>query len=275
MGLTTLHCNGNQVSDLSPLKDIPMVTLNCSGNRIESLEPLRDMPLTVLHCSENRITSLEPLRGKPLKMISCQSNRIRSLAPLTGQSLGLLTCGRNELVDIAEFVKNPPRDFLFDCDTIPDRELEFLRNTWSRDFRFARHARNMEVILAFRKGDVSRLKALANEFHGHRYLFIPTLMKWGEAKAACETLGGHLVTITSAEENEFLTTLFPYGSWFWMGLRTTEAGQEWITGESFTFNVFVDKLRELELGPKVFSAGQWYYEVFPEAYNSFMVEWEG
>ena len=275
MGLTTLHCNGNQVSDLTPLKDIPMVTLNCSGNRIESLEPLRNVPLTVLHCSENRIVGLEPLKGKTLKMISCQSNGIRSLSPLKGLPLGSLTCGKNELIDIAEFVKNPPQDFLFDCDTIPDRELEFLRDTWSRDFRFAGHARNAEVILAFRKGDTLRLKALANEFHGHRYLFVPKFMKWGEAKTACETLGGHLVTITSNEENEFLTTLFPHGSWIWMGLQTTETGQEWITGEPFTYNAFVDKLRELEAGPKVFAVGKWYYDVFPGAHNCFMVEWEG
>lgn len=274
MGLTTLHCNGNQVSDLSPLKGIPMVTLNCSGNRIESLEPLREMPLTVFHCSENQITDLEPLKGKSLKMISCQSNRIRSLAPMKGMSLGSLTCGGNELTDIAEFVKNPPQDFLFDCDTIPARELEFLHNAWSRDFRFARHARNVEVILAFRKGDVPRLKALANEFHGHRYLFIPKFMKWGEAKTACETLGGHLVTLTSHEENEFLTTLFPYGSWVWMGLQTTESGQEWMTGEDFSFNGFVDKLREREVGPKVFSVGKWYYDVFAGAHNCFVVEWE-
>ena len=274
MNLTTLHCNGNQVSDLSPLKGIPLVTLNCSGNGIENIEPLREIPVTVLHCSENRIESLEPLKGKSLKMLSCQGNRIRTLAPLKGMLLGSLTCGKNDLTDIAEFVKNPPPDFLFDCDTIPDSELEFLRQAWSRDFRFARHAREVEVLIAFRRGELERLRALAEEFQGRRYLFIPKFMQWDEARVACEQLGGHLVTITSPEENEFLATLFPYGSWVWMGLQTTEHDQEWITGEKFLFNGFVDKLREREVGPKVYAAGRWYYDVFAGAHNGFVVEWE-
>ncbi len=274
MKLTALHCNANRVEDLGPLRRVPLVTLNCSGNRIQSLAPLRGMPLTVLHCSENRIRDLAPLKGKPLKMLSCQTNRIRSLAPLRGMPLGALTCGKNELTAITPFVNNPPASFLFECDTIPDRELKALRDTWSRDVRLARHARNMEVLLAYRRHDVPQLKALANEFRGHRYLLIPKFVRWTEANAACKKLGGHLLTITSREENDYLASLFPGGCWLWMGLQTTESGQEWVTGESFSFNGFVDKLRELELGPKVFSVGKWYFDVFPGAHNCFMVEWD-
>ena len=275
MGLTALHCNANGVEDLEPLRGVPLVTLNCSGNRIESLEPLRGTPLTVLHCSENRIRNLAPLKGKALKMLSCQNNRIRSLAPVKGMPLGALTCGENELTAVTQFVENPPASFLFECDTIPDSELEALRDAWSRNFRLARHARNVEVLLAYRRRDVLRLKALANEFRGHRYLFVPSFVRWAEANAACEELGGHLLTITSREENDFLASLFPGGCWLWMGLQTTESGQDWVTGESFTFNGFVDKLRELELGPKVFAVGKWYFDVFPGAHNCFMVEWDG
>jgi hypothetical protein len=38
------------------------------------------------------------------------------------------------------------------------------------------------------------------EWQGHRYQIIDTSMYWKDAKEYCESLGGHLVTITDEEE---------------------------------------------------------------------------
>ncbi|MHC4251825.1 MAG: protein kinase domain-containing protein, partial [Planctomycetota bacterium] len=45
----------------------------------------------------------------------------------------------------------------------------------------------------------------AVEFGGHRYKLFTEKMSWHDAKAFCERAGGHLVTITSKEENDFVT----------------------------------------------------------------------
>lgn len=39
---------------------------------------------------------------------------------------------------------------------------------------------------------------------GHRYQIFDTSMSWTDAEAYCESLGGHLVTITSEEEQKFI-----------------------------------------------------------------------
>ena len=44
-------------------------------------------------------------------------------------------------------------------------------------------------------------------YNGHTFKYFSDTKTWAEAQAACEALGGHLATSTSAEKNAFLTTL--------------------------------------------------------------------
>ncbi|MCD7773994.1 MAG: leucine-rich repeat protein [Clostridiales bacterium] len=85
------------------------------------------------------------------------------------------------------------------------------------------------------------IPAEASEFNGNYYLVYDSYITWEEAKANCEALGGHLVTITSEEENTFVTSLISsYSSSldFWIGI--TDKDNEgnwstWITGETVTY----------------------------------------
>ena len=273
MPLTALYCNANRITSLEPLRGLPLVTLNCSGNRIENLDALQGMPLTVLHAGDNQIQNLEPLTGLHLTMLSSHANRIKSVKPLENMHLASLTCGANEINSISAFIKKPPDDFRFDCDTIPTHELEWLHQTWARDFRFSTHARNTEVLLALRKSDLHKLREMAAPFKGHRYLFIPKFLRWDEAKKFCEDLGGHLLTVNSREENDFISSLFKTGCWFWLGLTTTDRKHAWVTGEPVIYTNFVDLQQEWKPGPKIFS-GKWTRDDVLESHNSFMIEWE-
>ena len=274
MPLNSLYCDGNRITSLEPLKGMPLGTLHCAGNRIESLEPLREMRLTTLHCADNLLRDLEPLHNVPLTIFSCHGNMIESLKPLKLLPLGSLTCGMNPLTTLEPLVVNPPYNFFFDSPTIPDDEMKRVIALWAGNPNHAHHARNVKILLAMRRHDIDALRTVADEFNGHRYLFIPSFMTWAEAKAFCEKLGGHLVTITSKEENNFVTSLIPGGSWFWLGLQTTSEGHQWVTGEKFSFSSFVDLLREQRLGGKIFCGGTWTSEVYDSVRNSFMIEWE-
>ena len=273
MPLTMMICSANRIADLDPLQGMPIVTLICSGNRISSLDPLKGMPLNVLHCGDNRIASLEPLRGMNLTVLGCHANQIASLEPLRGMPLEVVMCGANRLTSLGPLNNAVPRQFNFYCDTFSTHDLEWLKEQWSRDFRLASYVRNLDVLLALRKNDKDRLLQMAATWNGHRYLFIPQFMTWEEARTFCEKLGGHLLTVTSKEENEFVHSLFPFGCWFWMGLNTTEHGQEWVTGEPFEYANFSDRMQERWLGPKVF-IGQWSLDGVPNAHNCFMIEWD-
>ncbi len=272
MKLTTLICSANRIADLEPLRGMPLATLICNGNRMASLEPLRGMPLKELHCGDNQITSLEPLRGSTLKVLGCHANQITSLEPLRGLPLDVVMCGANRLSTISFFSQQPPPQFDFSCDTMPVQEYEFLLNKWRGDFRRAAQVRNLETLIALRRKDLRRLRELAAEWQGRRYLYIPLYKTWEEARVFCEELGGHLLSITSREENDFVASLFPNGCWFWLGLLTTEQGQQWASRDPFVFNNFSDIMQERRPGPKVF-IGKWARDGVPGAHNCFMVEW--
>ncbi len=274
MLLNTLSCEANQITSLDPLRGMPLNTLSCEANQVTSLGPLHDMPMIALYCGRNQITNLEALAGMPLTVLRCHSNRIRSLEPLVGMPLGSLECDGNELTGIESFIKHPPRDFFFDGDSISTRELEWIHKTWSQSAGLAAHARSAEILLALKTSDAEKLKALAIEFCKHRYLLIPKCAGWNDAKVFCEYLGGHLVTINSRQENDFLSSLCPHGIRFWIGLQTTAGRHEWVTDQPFTFSAFVDVVREKRAGPKVFRNGTWSSDVLPDAHNCFMVEWE-
>ncbi len=46
------------------------------------------------------------------------------------------------------------------------------------------------------------------DFNGHTYQFIDEDSTWEEARNFCISRGGHLATVTSAEEQQYLESLF-------------------------------------------------------------------
>ncbi len=75
----------------------------------------------------------------------------------------------------------------------------------------------------------------AVEFNGHYYQIFSDSISWSSAKKYCEDLGGHLVTITSAEEQSFLIDLVKNFNKknVWIGAYPNNGIMEWITGEEF------------------------------------------
>ncbi|EKE05350.1 MAG: hypothetical protein ACD_19C00349G0001, partial [uncultured bacterium] len=68
-------------------------------------------------------------------------------------------------------------------------------------------------------------------------------MSWTDAKIYCESLGGHLVTITSQVEQDFVTNLIVSGTkpYYWAGGMQLPGSSEpfggwtWVTGEPFSY----------------------------------------
>lgn len=79
----------------------------------------------------------------------------------------------------------------------------------------------------------------AQNFQGHHYKVFDLSMTWKEAKAYCESLGGHLATITSLEEQNFITSIYGTTTKTQLWLGGTDEFQEgnwqWITGEDFVY----------------------------------------
>ena len=76
------------------------------------------------------------------------------------------------------------------------------------------------------------------DYNGHRYERIDSSMTWSEAKAYCESRGGHLVCITSPEEQAAVEQLIASGgkNTYWIGAyRTGNDTFAWVTGEKMTY----------------------------------------
>lgn len=76
-------------------------------------------------------------------------------------------------------------------------------------------------------------------FNGHYYTAIGKSGKWKDAKAYCEEFGGHLATITSKEENDFifskLKALSISNCWIGATDSVKEGTWKWVTGEAFSY----------------------------------------
>ena len=73
-------------------------------------------------------------------------------------------------------------------------------------------------------------------YNGHEYKLFTNSKTWDKAKADCEAQGGHLVTISSKEENDFVSNLAGSDP-IWIGLTDEihEGSWQWINGESLTY----------------------------------------
>jgi hypothetical protein len=82
-------------------------------------------------------------------------------------------------------------------------------------------------------------------FNGHLYQRIDTQLKWSDAINYCQDRGGHLVTITSAEEDSFVYKCFGIdGTNLWIG-ATDESGERkwrWVTGEPFVYSNWASRM---------------------------------
>jgi hypothetical protein len=74
-----------------------------------------------------------------------------------------------------------------------------------------------------------------NNYNGHSYYRSTGSMTWTDARQACLNMGGHLVTVTSPAENNFIFNLWPNG---WIGLtdEVVEGQWRWVTGELFSWS---------------------------------------
>jgi hypothetical protein len=103
--------------------------------------------------------------------------------------------------------------------------------------------------------------AIYNSYNGHYYEFVNTPMDWTSAKAAAESrslfgLGGYLATITSAEENAFLSSKLQADGWIGCADAFDQINAS--TGTS----TYADQIA---------SEGNWYWVCGPEKGTMFSV----
>ena len=74
-------------------------------------------------------------------------------------------------------------------------------------------------------------------FKGRLYRVFEHNLTWYDAKIRCEEMGGHLATITSRAENNFIVSICQNRRFYWLGgFRLNDGyGWAWVTGEPFRY----------------------------------------
>ena len=107
-------------------------------------------------------------------------------------------------------------------------------------------------------------------FNGHTYKRFDVAKSWTEAKEYCESIGGHLVTITSAEEQNAVTDLISDGSkyQYWLGANDLSGSYKWVTGEEFVYSNWAEDQPD-------HNSGEHYLQIYlrPNPVGSNAYEW--
>ena len=74
-------------------------------------------------------------------------------------------------------------------------------------------------------------------YNNHEYLLSSGATSWSEAQAQAESLGGNLVVINDAAEQNWLAQTFGNSERLWIGLtdQTQEGNFQWVNGETSTY----------------------------------------
>ncbi len=103
-GLYFLSLNNRSVTDLSPLRGMPVGTLHIDSNpELEDLSPLADCPLINLYALYLRkLVDLSPLKGKNLRVLLIGDTGVRDLQPLAGmKNLSVLNIVDDAVSDLS------------------------------------------------------------------------------------------------------------------------------------------------------------------------------
>ena len=137
------------------------------------------------------------------------------------------------------------------------------------------HAGSGRLLLALKRGEFDKVRLLGSEFEGHRYLFVQNRLTASEAGQLCQKLGGHLVTITSARENEFLKQITPPGLSCRIGLVISGGNLHWVTGEALGKN-FVQAQTDFRPSDRIvaWKDGLWLPSPQEDEPMPFIIEWD-
>jgi tetratricopeptide (TPR) repeat protein len=90
------------LTDLSPLRGMPLQNLDISGNpHLKDLSPLADCTLDILYATgDTDLVDLSPLKGKRLETLYLNGSGVRNLSPLAGMPLSSLNLSYTAVSDL-------------------------------------------------------------------------------------------------------------------------------------------------------------------------------
>lgn len=298
------HANSSfAIRNLTPLTGMKLKGLHLENfKNLKSLEPLRGMPLTALIMEGSTpALDLTPLKGAPVVQLLAPKNAPR---PWLLQAIEFFPTLQEGIDFNAEQLLAPAKAALAKGDDrealrlLDEDEKAFAGRPWwsgesvktlRKEYEKAQAAVAMAGLARrAREGDFAEITRDAKVFNGHAYLLVRGVITFDDGQRAAQALGGHLVTVTSKEENDFLKREFMTAKdaprEILLGARRegTEGGWhgwKWVTGEEFPFTDWSDPAASakpdagLHVGLHAPGGnGKWWYTTGPR--QAIIIEWD-
>ena len=106
---------------------------------------------------------------------------------------------------------------------------------WSKNPKYQYNTRYAKMVFYIRKKEIRKLKKMAKKFEGHYYLQITKKATWEEAARICGLLKGHLVTVSSRAENDFLCHVMQDNHYAWIGIINDNGRWKWLNEEPMNY----------------------------------------
>lgn len=171
-----------------------------------------------------------------------------------------------------------------------DLETMYNKTVVTKADRYTSEENVTDVETSYEATQITTIPKTAKEYNGNYYDVIDIPLTWDEAKERCERKGGHLATITSTEENEWIVkNINPSDTHYcWLGGERDISGNwMWITGEEWQFSSFA------EGQPDYYNSSEYYLCTYSPAnswndsdvegnngnlwcsISGYIIEWEG
>lgn len=95
--LKTLHCNGNDLTELNLTNNTELEELKCFSNNLTALNISQNSKLKRLYCSYNRLTQLDVTKNELLEEFHCYNNQLSELNVTMNKKLRELGCLSNKI----------------------------------------------------------------------------------------------------------------------------------------------------------------------------------
>ena len=271
LGGANANINGhNRLTSIDVSKNTKLKYLAVDRNQLTSLDVSGLALLECLMFQSNNISAIDLSGNTNLRELYCGSNDLAEIdlsknTQLVSADLGTqnLTAGTINYsgsiysINLNDYVKSGslanvsgiqaydsggnPVEF-----TLSAGILQFTSRPERVRWTYTSGSHNMTVNIDLSQAETKEDSRVYNTFStawkGHKYTIIDRSMNWEEAKLYCETLGGHLATITSREEQDAVKELLQSAPSeyyvFWLGGEKTSGTWKWITGEEFSYTNF-------------------------------------
>jgi len=118
--VTDLQIAYTAVTNLAPLRELPLRSLDVRHTPLRSLAGLAGVKLERLAVSTTEISDLSPLRGMPLKYLSVARTAVTNLGPLRGMQLADLRLNLAAIDDLSPLVGMPLHTLSIDHTKVTD-----------------------------------------------------------------------------------------------------------------------------------------------------------